>query len=42
MFLTRRYLQSHSATPTIPAAPPAHLQAVQLGCSVEARGMYDD
>ena len=42
MFLFGCYLQSHSATPTIPAAPPIHLQAAQLGCSVEARGMHSD
>lgn len=34
MFLTGHYMRLHSATPTIPAAPPPHLQAAQLGCSV--------
>ena len=37
MFLTGHYLQLHSATRTLPPAPPPHLQAAQLGCSVCAR-----
>ena len=37
MFLTGHYLHCHSATPTVPAAPPPHLQAAQLGYSTRAR-----
>ena len=37
MFLTGHYLQLHSVVPTVLAAPPPHLQAAQLGCSVVAR-----
>ena len=37
MFLTGHYLQLHSVAATVPAVPPPHLQAAQLGYSVFAR-----